>query len=1202
MSYVRSVRFAGGLMAAVLGAGPVGAAVAPKNESPIAAREYRHPQLHIDNRVQRVEEQAAAARGSFLDALTELRVSSPAAYLDPRTGRFATLMPAEPLLPGTGEGNSVAWSDLGIDEPAGADGWKQAAWGAFVGYVEQHSKALGIDVAELAQPGNVTVHDDGAIVQIHAPRVIDGVRVRESYLTAVINHGNLVLFGAHNWGTVRVSGTPTLSEAEATQSLGSFLSALAPQEYRRKASLAIVPLSAGPLESLNAYDRGLDYRLVWVLSPRFAGDMGTWEALVDAHSGEMIAFTDTNHYQSVRRVQGGVYPVSNDLVPPDGVEQPGWPFPFADVTTTGGNFFTDTGGNLPVCATGSISSTLNGPFVRMADVCGPILHSGGGDLDFGVSAGTNCTTPGFGGLGNTHSSRTGFFELNKIIEQAKGQLPNNNWLQAQLTANMNINLTCNAFWNGSVNFYRQGGGCNNTGEIAAIFDHEWGHGMDNNDTTGSISNPGEGIADIYMALRLKESCVGRNFRNTNCGGYGNPCLSCTGVRDIDWAQRANNTPTTITWIDANCGAGPAPCGGGVHCEGSVYAETLWDLFIRDLPAAGYSQDTALEIATRTTYIGASPVTGVYQCVQGSGGCPATAAYLNFLAADDDNGNINNGTPHFGPLFAAFNRHGIACPTPATFTSGCALAPNAAPTVIATPEDKGARLSWAGVPGGVKYRVYRTEGVFGCNFGKVLLGETFGTTWSDTGLQNGRQYFYTVAAVGLSNTCLGPMSSCTTVTPVAGGNLTPDPASATALPITGDGDPFVDNCETVTVGFNVANTGTGAQTNVRVAAVQPLSHPGMQVLSLGTPTPSLASCATAVKAFNIRAVDLVPDAVVRLRVDVTSDELFPGVRSFIVQFANTEGNNNFVATRTYDFEAGAEGWTTVTGTFNRTNAAPGGAGGARHLLLPVLVLPGQPVRRGAVAGGQPDRHLDAVAAEQLRHRGVLGGQLVRPGQRRPAEPQHRRAHRGQPGRWPALQRERRRRRLRPRSAAGLGGRQPHLGRQQLDRRCAGLGFGGRSAHPPQHQVRDRRGGQRIRLPLRPAHAHAVQREGRRRPGQPVRARQPEPGGHPGQQRVADVRSGDDLGAGQRQRAGAAVHARGVRDGSRQRHGDHQQRGLPQHRHRALHPEPDLRPAVQRQLPVHRERPERRHGDCDRHHQPGAGRAAAVQGRVASARSS
>ena len=927
MSYVRKVRLAGGLLAAIVAAGPVGAAVAPRKDSPIAAREFRHPQLHIDNRVQRVEELSAAARGPLLDALADVRVSSPSAYLDPRTGRFATLIPAEPLLPGTGEGNGVAWSDLGMDEPSGVEGWKQGAWSAFVSYLQQRRTALGIDVAELAQPGNVSVHDDGAIVQIHAPRVIAGVPVRDSYLTAVINHGNLVLFGAHNWGTVRVDGVPAITAAQAGQVLGDFLRVATPASYRRQANLAFLPLSAGPLESLTTLDRGLDFRLVWVLSPQFAGEMGTWEALVDAHSGEMIAFTDTNQYQSVRRVQGGVYPVSNDQVPPDGVEQPGWPFPFADVATAGGNFFTDTGGNLPVCATGNITSTLNGRYVRMADVCGAISHTAGGNLDFGVSGGTNCVTPGVGGPGNTHASRTGFFELNKIVEQAKGQLPNNVWLQQQLTANMNIALNCNAFWSGAtVNFYIQGGGCNNTGEIAAIFDHEWGHGLDDNDSNAVISNPGEGIADIYMALRLKESCVGRNFTNSNCGGYGNPCLSCTGVRDIDWDQRANHTPTNVTWIDANCGGGPAPCGGGVHCEGSVYSETLWDLFNRDLTAAGFSSDTALEIAVRTAYIGAGPVGNVYQCVQGSGGCPASAAYLNFLAADDDNGNINTGTPHFQAIRDAFNRHGIACPTPATFNSGCANAPVTAPTVTGTAEDKGARLSWTTVPGAIKYRVYRTEGVFGCNFGKVLLGETFGTTWSDQGLQNSRQYFYSVAAVGLANTCLGPMSSCTTVTPVAGGNLTPDSA-ITVTPTTGDGDPFIDNCEQATVSFNVANTGTGTQTNVRIQAVQPLSHPGMQILSLGSATPSLAACANALKTFTFRAVDLLPDAVVRFRVDVTSDEIFPAVRSQIVQFANTEGNNNFVATRTYDFEAGPEGWSMVTGTFNRTNAAPGGAGGA-----------------------------------------------------------------------------------------------------------------------------------------------------------------------------------------------------------------------------------------------------------------------------------
>ena len=224
----------------------------------------------------------------------------------------------------------------------------------------------------------------------------------------------------------------------------------------------------------------------------------------------------------------------------------------------------------------------------------------------------------------------------------------------------------------------------------------------------------------------------RTSATRNCGGYGNPCLACTGVRDIDWAQRANNTPATITWIDANCGTGPAPCGGGVHCEGSVYAESLWDYFNRDLPTImGYSTDTALEVATRTTYIAAGPVGNVFQCVQGSGGCPATSAYPNFLAADDDNGNLADGTPHMAALFSAFNRHGIACATPAVAVSGCANAPATAPVVTTTAGDRGASLSWTTSPAPCKYRVYRTDGVFGCDFGKILLGETFGTTWATT---------------------------------------------------------------------------------------------------------------------------------------------------------------------------------------------------------------------------------------------------------------------------------------------------------------------------------------------------------------------------------------------------------------------------------------------------------------------------------------
>ena len=161
-----------------------------------------------------------------------------------------------------------------------------------------------------------------------------------------------------------------------------------------------------------------------------------------------------------------------------------------------------------------------------------------------------------GGAGNTHSSRTGFYELNKMMEIARSRLPGNTWLQGRLRANMNINNSCNAYWNGStINFYRSGNGCGNTGEIAAIFDHEWGHGMDANDVKGGIASPsGEGIADLYSALRLGDSCIGRGFFTNSKCSTGGKCLYCTGVRDIDYEKKENKAPFTYKNSNSICGS------------------------------------------------------------------------------------------------------------------------------------------------------------------------------------------------------------------------------------------------------------------------------------------------------------------------------------------------------------------------------------------------------------------------------------------------------------------------------------------------------------------------------------------------------------------------------------------------------------------------------------------------------------------------
>ena len=120
------------------------------------------------------------------------------------------------------------------------------------------------------------------------------------------------------------------------------------------------------------------------------------------------------------------------------------------------------------------------------------------------------------------------------------------------------------------------------------------------------------------------------------------------------------------------------------------------------------------------------------------------------------------------ISAAFDRHGIACPTPIVQDSGCADRPAAAPEVTATPRPFGLHLDWTPVPGASRYKVYRSESPLACDSGKILLGETTTTEWLLEELQNGRPQSIVVAAFGASDSCMGPTSACTSVVPGAGG--------------------------------------------------------------------------------------------------------------------------------------------------------------------------------------------------------------------------------------------------------------------------------------------------------------------------------------------------------------------------------------------------------------------------------------------------
>ena len=176
-------------------------------------------------------------------------------------------------------------------------------------------------------------------------------------------------------------------------------------------------------------------------------------------------------------------------------------------------------------------------------------------------------------------------------------------------------------------------------------------------------------------------------------------------------------------------------------------------------------------------------------------------------------------------------------------------------------------------------------------------------------------------MGSADECFGTASSCSSATPASGGGATLLANQATITTSGGDGDPFLDNCEVVSVTVPVTNSGTTTLTNLRVVSVSSPSHPASTAV---TSLPALISasfpvCASANASAQLQAQGLVQGDVMTVRLEVTADEFAGGTEVFegTVQ-RDTEGDFQFQATKTWSFAADADGWSVITGTFNRTN--------------------------------------------------------------------------------------------------------------------------------------------------------------------------------------------------------------------------------------------------------------------------------------------
>ena len=617
-----------------------------------------------------------------------LVIPAPDAVVGLRALPVASLSPGDPLRAG--------WDRLALDEGGGWEGWidersglptlaigRGVEWFPVTAgglpmsgppaleqlealaraFMERHPVVLGRFGGQLRLDRAASGPAGERVFLVTFGQVVDGVPVVGARYDFQVVAGRLVAFGATRWSEVHAETTPRLPRDAARAALDAYLGIQAPDEVvdLERGTLHLLPIAAGGNRALAyAGPRGAGYthRLTWRFAFAVPDEPATWVAEIDASTGEVVSLVDETRYA---RVKGGIYPLSNDGIGPEGTEQPGFPMPFADAGAT--QSANDQG--VFSCSSGTIVSSLAGPYIRVSDKCGAVSASATcpRDIDLGDGPGTDCAVPPGASPGNTHAARSSFYHLNRVMEKGRSWLPGNGWLASQVVDNVNINNTCNAFWNGTVNFYRSGGGCRNTGELQGVFVHEWGHGLDANDG-GGYDNPSEAYADIVAFMEARESCVGRGFFvSGNCSGYGDACLDCSGIRDQDWGNHQRQLPATPTnFLQTNCGGGDGPCGREGHCEAYVSAEAVWDLAARDLPAAGLDPASAWQLAEKLFYLSRTGSGGnAYNCaLPSSDGCGTGSWYHKFRLQDDNDGNLTNGTPHAAAIYAAFARHGIAC--------------------------------------------------------------------------------------------------------------------------------------------------------------------------------------------------------------------------------------------------------------------------------------------------------------------------------------------------------------------------------------------------------------------------------------------------------------------------------------------------------------------------------------------------------------
>lgn len=432
---------------------------------------------------------------------------------------------------------------------------------------------------------------------VELDRLVDGVPVWRGGVTARIKHGNLVLLGLDTYPSAPRLGQPTLPAADAIRRARDQGPASWASHSGEAARLVLLPLDRAS---------GLEWHLAWEVRSTTADPPGKWVSFVDAQDGALLSV-----HNEVRFFSGTLYG-THDTRTVDGSFSTSV-MPHATIAGSGGTRVTTAADGSFTAGDGeSWTGQLRGSWLT-------VTNQDGAEGTLSVSG----ASPTWTDEDATQAEIDTWIFLHQVYDWVGVFNPDLGMIDDGLTSNVNLASTCNAYYDGTVNFYVAGDGCNNTGRIGDVAYHEWGHGFHYYSlVAGSWDGTmGEAIGDSVAMLQTLDPEIAPYFWTD-----GSP------IRDIS---------VLYTY--------PDDVYGEVHQDGLIFGGAFYDLLLE-------LQDTYGEGPTE--FGEAWTVAGTLLAEAIKGGPTLETVYDEFVLADDDDGDLGNGTPHLCEIVVAFERHGI----------------------------------------------------------------------------------------------------------------------------------------------------------------------------------------------------------------------------------------------------------------------------------------------------------------------------------------------------------------------------------------------------------------------------------------------------------------------------------------------------------------------------------------------------------------